>query len=376
LLIPQGDLKREYDCLHREIDDAIARVLRRGWFILGEELEAFEAEWASYCGVDYAVGVGNGTDALHLALRAAGVVPGDEVVVPALTAAFTALAVSMAGATPVFADIDPARYTLDPAALEAAITPRTAAVVPVHLYGCPAAMAPIVAIGQRHGLLILEDAAQAHGARYGTARAGAVGDAAAFSFYPSKNLGAYGDAGAVTTNDASLAARIRLLRHGGQPTTYHHQILGVNSRLDEIQAAILRAKLPHLDAWNDRRRSLAASYETHLRDAADLVLPLAPTDCEHVYHQYVIRTPCRDSLRAHLSEAGVQSGVHYPRAVHEQPAFAAELAAQRRLLGDESGACPQARRTVDEILSLPMFPYLTNGEAEQVSRLVLSYVAK
>ncbi|MFN2225996.1 MAG: DegT/DnrJ/EryC1/StrS family aminotransferase [Anaerolineae bacterium] len=365
--IPLGDLRREYDRYRSEIDQAIQRVLRRGWFILGDEGEAFEEEWARYCGVAHAVGAGNGTDAIQLALRAAGVGPGDEVVVPALTAAFTALAVSMAGATPVFADVDPQRYTLDPAAFEAAITPRTAAVVPVHLYGCPADMVPIGEIARRHGLLVLEDAAQAHGARYQGRRAGGLGDAAAFSFYPSKNLGAYGDAGAVVTDDADLAAKVRMLRHGGQRSTYEHELLGTNSRLDEIQAAILRAKLPHLDRWNNRRRALAVRYGVGLRECADLELPAVPDGVEHVYHLYVVRTPLRDALRGYLAGTGVNTGIHYPQCVHLQEAYAH--------LGYEPGSCPHAEAAVAEILSLPIFPQLSHSEAGQIIRLIRFFFA-
>ncbi|MFN2243896.1 MAG: DegT/DnrJ/EryC1/StrS family aminotransferase [Anaerolineae bacterium] len=365
--IPLGDLRREYKRIGSEIDEAIERVLQRGWFILGEEGEAFEAEWAEYCHVSHAVGVGNGTDAIQIALRAAGIGPGDEVVVPALTAAFTAMAVSMAGAQPVFADIDPQRYTLDPEAFEAAITPRTAAVIPVHLYGCPADMDRIVEVARRHNLLVLEDAAQAHGARYQGRRAGGLGDVAAFSFYPSKNLGAYGDAGAIVTDDAALAEKARMLRHGGQGRTYEHALLGTNSRLDEIQAAILRVKLAHLDNWNERRRSLAARYEAALSDRAELILPAVPEDVEQVFHLYVVRTPLRNRLRSYLDGTNVQTGVHYPKAVHMQPAYAS--------LGYEKGACPQAEVAVREILSLPLFPQLSNHEQEQVIRLVRFFFA-
>jgi dTDP-4-amino-4,6-dideoxygalactose transaminase len=366
-MIPMGDLKREYSRLRPQIDAAVERVLRRGWFVLGEEGEAFEAEWAAYCGTAHAVGVGNGTDALHLALRAAGIGPGDEVIIPALTATFTALAVSLAGAIPVVADVDPVRYTLDPPAFEAALTPRTAAVIPVHLYGCPADMDPILAIARHHGLFVLEDAAQAHGARYRGTRAGALADAAAFSFYPSKNLGAYGDAGAVTTNDAALADKVRMLRHGGQRATYRHELVGVNSRLDEIQAAILRAKLPHLDTWNRRRRSLAARYGNCLPAGGELALPSAPEEVEHVYHLYVVRTGMRDALRDYLDGAGVGTGVHYPRPVHQQPAYAG--------LGSAPGCCPNAEAAVHQILSLPLFPQLSAREVEQVCSLVRFFYA-
>jgi dTDP-4-amino-4,6-dideoxygalactose transaminase len=361
--IPLGDLRREYDRYQAEIDQAIERVLRRGWFILGDEGEAFEEEWARYCGVAHAVGVGNGTDAIQLALRAGGIGPGDEVVVPALTATFTALAVSMAGATPVFADVDPERYTLDPAALEAAITPRTAAVIPVHLYGCPADMTSIGEIARRHGLLVLEDAAQAHGARYQGTRTSGLGDVAAFSFYPSKNLGAYGDAGALVTDDAGLAAKVRMLRHGGQRRTYEHELLGTNSRLDEIQAAILRAKLPHLDRWNNRRRALAARYDAGLRECADLGLPSVPDGVEHVFHLYVVRTPLRDALRG----TGINTGIHYPQGVHLQKAYAH--------LGYEPGSCPHAEAAAAEVLSLPMFPQLSQSEAGQIIRMIRFFFA-
>jgi dTDP-3-amino-3,4,6-trideoxy-alpha-D-glucose transaminase len=365
--IPMGDLRREYARLHSKIDQAVERVLQRGWFILGEEGEAFEAAWAEYCGVAHAVGVGNGTDALQLALRAAGIGAGDEVVVPALTAAFTALAVSMAGATPVFADVDPERYTLDPAAFEAAITPRTAAVVPVHLYGCPADMEAIVAIARRHNLLVLEDAAQAHGARIQGRRVGGLGDVAAFSFYPSKNLGAYGDAGALVTNDAALAEKVRMMRHGGQRGTYEHELLGTNSRLDEIQAAILRAKLPYLDRWNDRRRVLAARYESGLRACDALRLPVTPHDVEHVFHLYVVRTPVRDALRGYLAGTEIQTSIHYPKGVHLQGAYAS--------LGYKVGSCPHAEAATGEILSLPIFPQLTVTEVDQVARMIRFFFA-
>jgi dTDP-4-amino-4,6-dideoxygalactose transaminase len=267
----------------------------------------------------------------------------------------------------VFADVDLARYTLDPAALEAAITPRTAAVMPVHLYGCPADMAPLVEIARRHSLFVLEDAAQAHGARYRGTRVGTFGDAAAFSFYPSKNLGAYGDAGALVTNDSVLAEKVRMLRHGGQRRTYEHELMGVNSRLDEIQAAILRTKLPHLDAWNKRRRTLAARYNAGLGCADDLGLPIVPEDAEHVYHLYVVRTPVRDSLREYLAGAGVSAGIHYPRSVHLQQAFAS--------LGYEPGSCPNAEKAAAEVLSLPIFPQLTAREVDQVCRLVRFFFA-
>jgi dTDP-4-amino-4,6-dideoxygalactose transaminase len=311
--------------------------------------------------------VGNGTDAIQLALRAAGIGPGDEVVVPALTATFTALAVSLTGATPVFADIDPEHYTLDPAAFEAAITPRTAAVIPVHLYGCPADMVPIAEFARRKGLLVLEDAAQAHGARYQGTRAGGLGDVAAFSFYPSKNLGAYGDGGGIATDDTTIAEKVRMLRHGGQRSTYDHELLGANSRLDEIQAAILRVKLRHLDDWNARRRSLAARYEAGLRAYDELVLPNVPDGVEPVYHLYVVRSPLRGALHDYLAGAEVTTSVHYPLGVHRQKAYAS--------LGYEPGACPRAEKAANEVLSLPLFPQLSDYEVGQVIRLIRFFFA-
>ena len=365
--IPLGDLRREYSRIRSDIDKAIGRVLQRGWFVLGPEGDAFEAEWAAYCGVAHAVGVGNGTDALYLALRAAGIGPGDEVVIPAFTAAFTALAVSMAGATPVFADIDLERYTLDPAAFRASINSRTAAVIPVHLFGCPADMAAIVEIARQHDLLVLEDAAQAHGARYQGQRAGALGDAAVFGFYPSMNLGAYGDAGIIVTNDEALAEQARMLRHGGQRSRYEHELLGANSRLDEMQAAILQAKLPHLDGWNQRRRTLADRYKEGLSGTGDLALPAAPQDVEQVYHFYIVRTEMRDALRDYLGGAGINTGDHYPKGVHLQKAYAH--------LAYEPGSCPNAERAASQVLSLPVFPQLSNHEVDQVIRMIRFFFA-
>jgi dTDP-4-amino-4,6-dideoxygalactose transaminase len=273
----------------------------------------------------------------------------------------------MVGAQPVFADVDPVRYTLDPAAFEAAITPRTAAVMPVHLYGCPADMEAILPIARRHQLLVVEDGAQAHGALYQGRRVGGLGDVAAFSFYPSKNLGAYGDGGALVTDDAHLADKARMLRHGGQRRTYEHELLGVNSRLDEIQAALLRAKLVHLDQWNERRRSLAARYNVGLGSVEGLSLPVNPADVEHVFHLYVVRTPVRDALHDYLAGAEVSTAIHYPRPVHLQPAYAS--------LGYKEGSCPNAETAAASILSLPMFPQLTLHEVEQVVRLVRIFFA-
>jgi len=359
-------MRREYAPISSQIDAAIERVVKRGWFVLGEEVKRFEAEWAAYCGVSHAVGVGNGTDAIQLALRAAGVGPGDQVVVPALTSTFTALAVSVTGATPVFADVDAETGTLDPAAFEAAITPQTVGVIPVHLHGCPADMDAIVKIARKHSLLVLEDAAQAHGARYKGRRVGGLGDVAAFSFYPSKNLGAYGDAGAVVTRDPELANKVRLLRHGGQRQASYHQLLGTNSRLDEIQAAILRVKLAHLDRWNEQRRAHAARYRAGL-DCDGLALPIIPEGVEHAFYVYVVRTPLRDGLRDYLAGTGVATGIHYPVCVHLQEAYTD--------LGYEVGACPNAENAAATVLSLAVFPQLAAGEIEHVVRMVRIFFA-
>jgi dTDP-4-amino-4,6-dideoxygalactose transaminase len=365
--IPLSDLRREHTRIRAEIEKAIERVVRRGWFTLGEEGEAFEAEWAEYCGVDHAVGVGNGTDALCLALRAANIGPGDEVILPALASGFTALAVSMTGATPVFVDVDERCLTLDPLALEDVITKRTAAIVPVHLYGCPADMEAILALARRHDLFVLEEAAHAHGACYQDKRAGGLGDAAAFSFYPTQNLGAYGDAGAVVTNDPNLAAKVRTLRHGGQKSPHEHELPGANSRLDEIQAAILRAKLPYLDGWTRQRQRLAARYDDGLCCDEALILPAVPESAEHAYHLYVVRTPLRDRLRDYLSGTGVRTGIHYPRGVHRQQAFSE--------LGYETGSCPRAEAAADQVLSLPIFPQLSSREVAKVVRLIRFFFA-
>ncbi|MDO8678789.1 MAG: DegT/DnrJ/EryC1/StrS family aminotransferase, partial [Acidobacteriota bacterium] len=298
---------------------AIDRVIASGWFVLGPEVEAFEAEFAAACGAPHAVGVGTGTDAITLILRALDIGPGDEVITPPLSAAYSALAVIMAGARPVFADIDPERLTLDPAAIEQAITPRTRALLPVHLYGQPADMRQIEAIASRHHLAIVEDAAQAHLATSDGRHVGTIGVAGAISFYPTKNLGALGDGGAVITRDAALAARIKRLRNGGQTSRYHHQEAGANSRLDEMQAAILRARLHYLGGWTARRRAIAAAYRSGL-DGAALTVP-REFDAGHVYHLFPVLTPHRDAFMAHMSERGIETLIHYPVPIPQQPAL-------------------------------------------------------
>jgi len=343
------------------IQDAMRRVVDRGWFILGPEVEAFEQEFAAASGAAYAVGVGNGTDALALALRAMGIGPGDEVITSPLSAAFSALAIMMAGATPVFADIDPNRLTIDPSAAAAAVTARTAAIVPVHLYGQPADMVALSEVARRRNLAILEDACQAHFATCAGRPVGAFGAAAAFSFYPTKNLGALGDAGAIVTNDAAIADRIKRLRNGGQAGKYHHVEFGVNSRLDDLQAAILRARLPFMAAWTARRRALAAMYRRELAAARVTV----PPECEpgHVYHLFPVISPARGELQAHLAAAGVGTLVHYPTALTEQPAFAAYPA-----------DCPVAVRVASQVCSLPLHPHLSDADARIVADAVRRFV--
>lgn len=337
-----------------DIDAAIRRVIDSGWFVLGPEVEGFEAEFAAACGAPHAVGVGTGTDAITLILRALDIGPGDEVITPPLSAAYSALAVMMAGARPVFADIDPARLTLDPAAFEAAITPRTRAVLPVHLYGQPADMTAILAIAARHRLAVVEDAAQAHLATSEGRPVGTMGVAGAFSFYPTKNLGALGDGGAVVTRDGELAARIRRLRNGGQTTRYHHAEAGANSRLDELQAAILRARLPYLRGWTDRRRQIAAAYRAGIDSPDILVLP--HFDEGHVYHLFPVIARHRAALQAQLAAQGVETLIHYPVPIPRQPALAATGPHQ----------CPVADRICGEVLSLPIYPSLTDAQVGQV----------
>jgi dTDP-3-amino-3,4,6-trideoxy-alpha-D-glucose transaminase len=350
--LPFADLRPGSDA--GEIRDAVERVLAAGWFVLGPEVEAFEAEFAAASGTKHAVGVGNGTDAIALALRATGVNPGDEVIVPAMTAAFTALAVVAAGAVPVIADVDPRTLTLDARACADAITSRTRAIVPVHLYGQPADMMEIMAVADRHRLVVVEDCCQAHLATCNGLPVGTVGAAGAFSFYPTKNLGALGDGGAVITSDGALADRVRLLRNGGQTQRNHHAVAGVNSRLDELQAAVLRVKLPNLLPETAMRRLHAAFY----RDALVAgVTPVAERDAGHVYHLFPIRSARRERLQAHLARAGVETLIHYPVPLHKQPAFA-HLAVRD---------CPVAARAADELLSLPLHARL---HARQTARVV------
>jgi dTDP-4-amino-4,6-dideoxygalactose transaminase len=343
------------------IREAVDRVLRSGWYILASENEAFEREFAQYCGVDHCIGMANGLDALTLALRAMDIGPGDEVIVPSHTFVATWLAVSHVGAVPVPVEPDPATYNIDPARIEGAVGPRTRAIVPVHLYGQPADMGPILDIARRHRLRVLEDAAQAHGARHGGSRLGGHGDAVAWSFYPGKNLGALGDGGAVTTRDPELAQRLRLLRNYGSAVKYRHEVVGQNSRLDELQAAVLRVKLPGLDDGNRHRARIAAAYLEGLRTTG-LGLPSVAPDVQPVWHLFVVRHRQRDEFARRLAQAGIATVIHYPVPPHLQPAYAP--------LGIVPGSLPVAERLAAQVLSLPMSPAQSDADTRRVIETV------
>lgn len=363
--VPFLDL-RALNLRHRDaFAAALQRVLESGRVLLGEETATFEAEFAAWCGIEHCVGVANGLEALHLVLRAWGIGPGDEVLVPSNTYIATWLAVTHCGATPVPVEPDPATCNIDPARLSAAITARTKAIIAVHLYGQAADMDGVLAVARAHGLKVLEDAAQAHGALYRGRRAGALGDAAGFSFYPGKNLGALGDGGAVTTSDAELAQRLRMLRNYGSRVKYHNEVLGWNSRLDELQAAFLRAKLPMLDADNAARAALAARYQAGLAKIPGLVLPWVAPDCEAVWHLYVVRHPERDRLAEHLKTQGIETLVHYPIAPHLQPAYA--------VLGLGEGSLPISEALHRQVLSLPLWPGMTFADVDAVVDSIRSF---
>jgi len=357
MTVPFLDLKAGYLELQPEIDAAIKRVLDSGWYILGEEVDGFEQEYAAYCEAKHCVGVANGLDALHLALLALGVGAGDEVIVPSNTYIATWLAVSQCGATPIPIEPDAATYNIDPMRIEAAITPRTKVILPVHLYGQPADMDPILAIARKHGLKVLEDGAQAHGARYKGKRLGAHGDVVAWSFYPGKNLGAFGDGGAITTDDAEIAERIRVLRNYGSRVKYVNDVRGFNSRLDPIQAATLCVKLRVLDTWNARRAEIASCYQTALANTA-LTLAFVPEWAEPAWHLYVVQHPQRDALQKKLGEAGIGTLIHYPIPPHLQHAYASANYGQ--------GHFPIAEQMAKQLLSLPMGPHLDETGAAAV----------
>lgn len=364
LTVPFLDVGATYRELRSELDAAFRETVERGRFILGPSVEAFEAAFALFLGVRHCIGVGDGLDALHLTVRALGTQPGDEVIIPAHTFIASWLAVSQAGAVPVPVDCAPGTYLMDPAAVEQAITSRTRGIMPVHLYGHPADMAPLTALAARHGLWVLEDAAQAHGARYRGERVGGLGQAAGWSFYPGKNLGAYGDGGAVTTNDDALAARLRVLRNYGSRDKYVHVTRGVNSRLDELQASFLRVRLGLLDQWNLRRRLVATRYLTELRDAA-VTLPVVADWAEPVWHIFAIRCSAREALQSHLKRAGVESLVHYPVPPHLQAAYSD--------MGFLPGSFPSAERIAAEELSLPIGPHMTDEQVDQVVAAVRTF---
>ncbi|HVF42953.1 MAG TPA: DegT/DnrJ/EryC1/StrS family aminotransferase [Pyrinomonadaceae bacterium] len=369
--VPFVDLQAQYRSIKSEVDAAIRRVLDTSAFILGREVEAFERAFAEYVGAEFCVGVSNGTAAIQLALTACGVGAGDEVIVPANTFFATAEAVSTAGATPVFVDCDADSCNIDASKIEAAITERTRAVVPVHLYGQPADLDAVFRLAERHKLIVVEDAAQAHGARHRGRRVGPLGRAGCFSFYPGKNLGAYGEGGAVVTNDKEVARRVRLLRDHGSEQKYRHEMVGYNFRLEGIQGAVLGVKLKHLDRWNELRRHHAERYRELLAPHADaglLALQRGAAYAESVNHLFVIQSDARDSLQRFLSAAGVQTGIHYPVPVHLQPAYAP--------LGHKEGDFPVAERQARRLLSLPMFAELTERQLKYVADAVGDYFAE
>jgi dTDP-4-amino-4,6-dideoxygalactose transaminase len=367
--VPFFDLARQYQRIQAEIGQAVARTLRSGWYILGEELAAFEREFAAYCGTRHAVGVGSGTEALHLALRACGVQPGDAVITVPNTAVPTVCAIVAANARPVFVDIDPQTYTMDPEKLKTYLKTQrppfpAKAVVPVHLYGQTANMEPILAIAGEFGLKVIEDAAQAHGSEYRGRKAGCLGDAGCFSFYPTKNLGAYGDAGMMVTDSDEVVERVRMLRNYGEEAKYQNRIQGFNSRLDEVQAAVLRVKLKHLEEWIAGRRQHARLYGTLLAPVP-LVLPVEAPWARHTYHLYVIRPARRDDLQKYLKENGIGTSIHYPMPIHYQEAY--------RHMGYCKGDFPHAEHVCREVLSLPFFPELTEEEIRHLGQVLHAF---
>ena len=365
--LPPSNPKANYLAHKEEINAAIARVLDSGWYILGQEVTAFENEFATYIGIRFAIGVGSGTDALQLALLACGIGAGDEVITVSHTAVATVTAIELCGATPVLVDIDLNTYTIDPNQIESAITERTKAIIPVHLYGHPVDMGSIMHVAHRYELCVIEDCAQSHGAVYKGRMTGAWGHIAAFSFYPTKNLGAIGDGGMVVTNDPELAEQVRLLREYGWRQRYISDFTGLNSRLDELQAAILRVKLRYLAEENQKRQTLANIYDKML-SATNLTLPTCIPGASHVYHQYVVRSEHRDSLRQFLRERGIGTLIHYPVPIHRQPAYQGRLRC--------AGSMVNTERVVEEILSLPMFPELTFEQVRQVAEIIVSWWLK
>jgi dTDP-4-amino-4,6-dideoxygalactose transaminase len=362
--VPFLDLRAQYQSIKPEIDAAIARVLDTSQFVLGAEVAGFEQEFAAYNGAAECIALNSGTSALHLALLAAGVGPGDDVITVPFTFVASVAAILYVGARPVLVDIDPRSFAMDPAAIEAAITPRTKAIMPVHLYGHPTDMDPIMKVARHHGLVVIEDAAQAHGAKYKGRPVGILGDIACFSFYPTKNLGAYGEGGAVTTDNPGYAHKIRMLRDWGQNRKYHHLLRGFNYRMEGLQGAILRVKLRHLDQWTEARRAAASKYNRLLADCG-VELPREMPWALHVYHVYTLRTKDRDSLQAALQREGIQTAVHYALPVHLQPAYAD--------LGYSRGAFPQSEKAAEEVLSLPLYPEITDSQIQKVAQALTSF---
>lgn len=365
--VPFLDLKAQYQKIKNEVDGEIQKVIESCAFINGPATKEFNKNFAEYCGVDYAVGVGNGTDALFLALKAIGIGPGDEVITAPNTFIATTEAISMVGARPVFVDVHAGTYNIDVTKIEAAITAKTKAIIPVHLFGQPADMSPIMNLAQKHNLKIVEDAAQAHGAMYKRRRVGGFGDVACFSFYPGKNLGAYGDAGAVVTNNQEIAEQVAMLADHGSYMKYEHKFEGVNSRLDSLQAAVLNVKLNYIDDWNDQRRQNAYTYNKFLKDAPGIVIPSELRETKPVYHLYVVQVNDRDKVRELLAKDGIASGIHYPTALHEQPAYA--------YLGYKKGSFPVAETAVANYISLPMYPELTETMIEHVCNSLKKHAA-
>lgn len=363
--IPFVDLKRQYLSIKEEVDSAVHRVLMSGNFAHGEEVEAFEEVFSRYIGARYCVAVSSGTAALYLALMACGIGPGDEVITAPNTFIATAEAISTVGGRPVLVDVNPASYTMDPLALETVITRRTKAILPVHLYGQPADMDPILEIAKRYHLLVIEDACQAHGAKYKGRRVGSLGEAGCFSFYPTKNLGACGEGGAVLTDNLEIARKVRMLRDHGSDRKYYHKAVGFNCRMEAIQAAVLKVKLEYLDEWNTRRRQHAQLY-SNLLSGTGLILPLEMPYAYHVFHLYVVQSTCRDELQQALADEGIATGIHYPVPIYLQEAY--------QHLGDGRGKFPVAERVTEHILSLPLYPEMSDGEVQTVSRQICKFL--
>lgn len=361
--IPFGNLKRQYQNLQSEIDQATRNVYESGWFILGQQVKDFERNFAQYCRAKYAVGVGSGTEALHLALVAAGIQPGDEVITVANTCVPTLSAISAAGAMPILVDINPQTFTIDTNRIEERINSKTKAIIPVHLYGQCADMKPILEIARKYGLVVIEDCAQAHGAKYNDNLAGTMGDAGAFSFYPSKNLGAFGDGGLVVTNNQVIGETVTKLRNYGQEKRYHHSIKGFNSRLDELQAAILNVKLSYLDSWNQRRREIAQLYHQAFAQIG-MTVPFQSPPCYHVYHLYVIVVPERDRFQELLAKEGISTLIHYPIPIHQQTAY--------QECGNQSKYLPITEKLARQIISIPLYPELTDEEVNYIIETIIT----